>query len=108
MVKYADLHFAWLTVTPGGWGRTEHFTEAEGCLFWCPKCHADDARKDHPIVCLGPSFPPSTRPGGRWRMQGTGTHDLTLTGHDEKGSSVQLTSGCQAHFFVTGGEVVVV
>ena len=75
-------------------------------MFWCPKCGLPATPRAHPIVCLGPSFPQSIDPTpGRWKMHGTGTHDLTLVGHNEEGNSVQLTGGCGAHFFVTDGEV---
>jgi hypothetical protein len=40
---------------------------------------------------------------GRWDFQGTGLQDLTLVAGS---SSVLLTGGCRAHFFVRDGEIV--
>ena len=40
---------------------------------------------------------------GRWYLQGTGLHDLTLKGVTS--DSVLLTSGCSAHFFVREGRI---
>jgi len=40
---------------------------------------------------------------GRWEMLGTGLADLTLVASS---SSVLLTEGCRAHFYVQGGQIV--
>ena len=59
----------------------------------------------HGIICWAPHVPQTTNPTpGRWNLNGTGYHDLTLTASS---SSVFLrTSPCAAHFNVTAGEIV--
>ena len=72
---------------------------AEGIRFTCPKC------QDHRIICWQPSVPEQFPPGpGRWRMHGSGYHDLTFHGY-YAGDSVHLRSGCRAHFFVRNGHI---
>lgn len=82
-------------------------TGADGVRFLCPKCWLDAGKTDvgvHWILCWAPSVPLSVPPGpGRWRLEGTGTQDLTLAAQS---SSVKLESGCMAHFSVVRGEIV--
>jgi len=81
---------------------------ADGLLFLCPVCMANNRMDDrgvHSILCWTPSVPPSMSPGpGRWRIEGTGYDDLSLVAGS---SSVFLSGagGCQAHFFVRHGEI---
>jgi len=80
---------------------------ADGIEFLCPKCFREkikDARGGHVVICWAPQVPQDTAPTpGRWTMQGTGVHDLTLVAGS---SSVLLTAACKAHFFVRNGEIV--
>lgn len=81
--------------------------EADGLQFVCPKClHNIGYRRPgvHIVVCWEPNVPQSRSPSpGRWTMQGTGFHDLTLVAGS---SSVKLMGGCNAHFFIQNGAIV--
>jgi hypothetical protein len=79
--------------------------EADGVMFLCPVCFAKNAgaRGTHSILCWKPGVPQSISPApGRWNLVGTGYADLSLVAGS---SSVLLTSGCRAHFYVTNGEI---
>lgn len=79
--------------------------EADGIRFLCPKCFADKGNKIgvHSCICWAPSVPQDTSPTpGRWDLVGTSFDDLTLVAGS---SSILLTSGCMAHFFIRNGEV---
>jgi hypothetical protein len=82
--------------------------EAQGLIFLCPKCFAENggAVGTHSVLCwfLGRGVPDSEEPGpGRWEALGTGVDDLTFRAGS---SSILLTSGCRAHFFIRDGEVI--
>ena len=81
--------------------------EADGVLFVCPKClHNNGYKREgvHSVICWEPNVPQTRDPKpGRWVMQGTGFADLTLVAGS---SSVLLTDGCRAHFYVRNGEIV--
>jgi hypothetical protein len=84
----------------------DSFAQADGVEFLCPRCFRDNggAVGTHAIICWSPSVPQDTYPRpGRWEMRGTGVADLTLHAGS---SSVMLTTGCRAHFFVRDGEIV--
>jgi hypothetical protein len=56
------------------------------------------------VLCWRPRVPQTWPPvPGRWEMLGTGLADLTLVASS---SSVLLTEGCRAHFYVQGGQIV--
>lgn len=82
---------------------------AHGVEFLCPKCFVELGGKIgcHAIICWSRSrgTPDTAAPGpGRWRMVGTGLHDLTLDAEIDGGArSVAVTGGCEAHFHVTNG-----
>ena len=77
-------------------------SRAHGILFWCPVCF--HTTKAHYVLCWTPEVPLIHSPApGRWEMLGTGVSDLTLRAGS---SSVQLTNGCRAHFFVRDGVIV--
>lgn len=83
--------------------------EADGILFRCPKCHTENpgAVKIHPVRCWLPKIPKAVDSSpGRWDLVGTGFHDLSLEATPAR--SVLLTGGCNAHFLVTNGEVMLV
>lgn len=80
-------------------------TEADGIFFLCPKCF--EANKGnvgtHGVICWMPHVPQTREPKpGRWSLVGSGYSDLTLVAGS---SSVALGGGCNAHFFVTKGEI---
>lgn len=93
-----------------------NLAEAQGVMFLCPKCFQTNGGKagTHRVVCWSRSrgVPEHVAPSpGRWNLDGTDMHDLTLNG-DQPGDkprdgarSVLLTSGCEWHGFVTNGEV---
>lgn len=80
--------------------------EADGIMFLCPRCFAANAGSvgTHSVICWRPRVPQHENlvGPGRWEMTGSGMADLTLVAGS---SSVLLTSGCRAHFFVKGGEI---
>ena len=79
--------------------------EADGVDFLCPKCYGENGGPvgTHRVVCWSPSVSQEVPPGpGRWSMHGGTIDDLTLVAHS---SSVKLNGGCDAHFFVKGGEI---
>ena len=95
-VKWVDPHHRQLVET---------LAEADGVKFLCPKCFAENggAVGVHSIICWSPEVPQDTFPTpGRWSMQGASLTDLTLVAGP---SSVLLTGGCQAHFFVRNGQI---
>ena len=105
-----DLLGVFLKVTkPGHWQEVEDMGNAMGVEFLCPLCFTTNAGPigTHAVICWSRSrgTPEDETPGpGRWRMDGTGLHDLTLNA-DPPGTarSVLLTGGCGWHGFVDGG-----
>jgi hypothetical protein len=80
-------------------------SNADGICFKCPKCFKENGgpKGTHMVICWQPHVPQDIPPiPGRWKFSGNGYNDLTLTAQS---SSIAITSGCAAHFFVTGGEV---
>ena len=75
---------------------------ADGILFLCPKCHAENGGPvgTHSVLCwfVG-RVADDVEPGpGRWTPSGTGISDLSLT------PSVHLLAGCGWHGFVGNGD----
>jgi hypothetical protein len=84
--------------------------DAMGIVFLCPLCFVANhgVVGTHGVICWSSSrgVPETARPGpGRWRLVGTGFHDLSLMEEPGKSRSVQLLGGCNWHGFVTNGEV---
>lgn len=79
---------------------------ADGLLFLCPKCLEENgfsAIGVHSCICWRPRVPQTTTPiPGRWEFQGSGLDDLTLVAGS---SSILLTGGCHAHFFIRDGRI---
>lgn len=82
---------------------------AHGIRFLCPVCFQRAGCRSvgvHSIICWSAKAPKHALPGpGRWSLNGTGFHDLTLIGENAS-DSVSLLSGCKAHFYVRNGEIV--
>lgn len=79
--------------------------EADGIIFLCPKCFRDHNGSvgTHSCICWSPKVPPDVDPKpGRWELTGTCLDDLTLRAGS---SSILLVGGCNAHFFITNGEI---
>lgn len=85
--------------------------EAQGIMFLCPKCFAQNGGPvgTHMVICWSRSrgVPNSAEPGpGRWKLEGIGYSDLTLSADPPNTAhSVLLTTGCRWHGFITDGEV---
>lgn len=84
--------------------------DAQGVKFLCPVCFKANGGSvgTHAIICWSSSrgIPDDVRPKpGRWRLVGSGLHDLSLMEEPGKSRSVLLLGGCGAHFFVTNGEI---
>lgn len=81
--------------------------QADGIIFVCPKCIVTLGGRAgaHSVLCWQPHVPQTIRPvPGRWNFVGSGYGDLTLRAGS---SSIALTGeGCQAHFWITNGEIV--
>lgn len=107
-MKLAELRPQFIALQdPRHWRHVESIIAADGIVFLCPKCFAANGREahgTHSVVCWTPGVPHELQPGpGRWAFEGTGYGDLSLVAGS---SSVALTGGCEAHFFVRAGEVI--
>lgn len=114
-MKLAELEAEFLRYERRGDGHTylpkaEGIEQAQGVLFLCPKCFERNGgpRGTHSVICWSSSrgVPDFAEPKpGRWKLVGTGLHDLTLEAELPGGArSVQLLGGCEWHGFVTNGE----
>lgn len=107
-IRLTDLEPRFLKVmSPAVRQFVETLEEADGVEFVCPLCLANqDMHRPgvHGVICWEPDVPLEISPGpGRWTMQGTGLHDLTLVAGS---SSIHLQGpGCGAHFFIKNGEI---
>lgn len=85
--------------------RVEAMGDADGVIFLCPKCFADNKGPvgTHSIICWFRGRVPDdlTPKPGRWNPSGTGLEDLTFVGPGA--CSVLLTSGCGWHGHVKDG-----
>jgi hypothetical protein len=80
--------------------------QADGVMLLCPKCWQASGGPvgTHRVLCWRPRVPADISPKpGRWEFHGTGLGDLTLVAGS---SSILLTAGCQAHFFIRDGAIV--
>lgn len=58
----------------------------------------------HSVICWKPSVSQTVKPTpGRWHILGSGFADLTL---QSGSSSVLITDGCRAHFYITNGNII--
>ena len=107
-MKLTDLEPRFLSYEgdPKEWRYATPRADANGITFVCPKCFEANGMKRpgvHSVICWDPSVPQSVSPGpGRWEFVGVSFDDLTLRAGS---SSVKLEGGCDAHFFITNGEV---
>lgn len=105
-MKLSDLEATFVQrISDSSWRHDVAFADADGVMFLCPVCFRANggAVGTHQILCWRPRVPLTTPPGpGRWEFEGTGLDDLSLVAGS---SSVRLTSGCLAHFFVRKGAI---
>lgn len=109
MTRLADLDAMLLRYHSGPPETYEHVDAldvADGVMFQCPKCFADNGGPigTHSVLCWFVGRVPDNidpRPG-RWVPSGTGISDLTFVGPDA--ASVLLIGGCGWHGFVCGGD----
>lgn len=83
----------------------DDISSADGVMFLCPKCFQANGGSvgTHSIICWRPRVPDDVAPKpGRWELVGTGIDDLTLVAGS---SSILLTGGCCAHFFIRNGSI---
>ena len=95
----------WSKVGPG---IAATLAEADGCVFWCPKCEASQEPGRHAVKLWFLGVPAEAAPRiGRWRKGGTDEHDFSLLPNPqpngEDGRSVSIPSPCGAHFTITDG-----
>lgn len=109
MLKLADLEPQFLRYEERDGRAYHHFvetiSEAQGVRFLCPKCFVKNGgpRGTHGVICWSRSrgVPDAASPGpGRWKLDGTGLHDLTLNGDP---GSRSVDCGCW-HGFITDGQ----
>lgn len=80
--------------------------EADGIMFACPVCLQANGGPagTHYVICWRPRVPADVAPKpGRWEFEGKGLDDLTLVAGS---SSILLRGGCNAHFWIRNGEIV--
>ncbi len=88
----------------------DQIENAQGITFLCPKCFAENNGPSgtHYVICWSRSrgVPDDVSPGpGRWKLDGTGYHDLTLNADPPSElRSVALNGGCAWHGHVTNGD----
>jgi hypothetical protein len=87
----------------------ETLAEADGVMFLCPKCYAENGGPvgTHSVICwFAGRVPDGVDPKpGRWTPTGTGLHDLTFVPSAGRSCSVLLLGGCGWHGFVANGDV---
>lgn len=106
-MRLTDLEPQYLKrIDDAHWRHDATREDADGLMFLCPVCFKANSGPigTHRVICWRPHVPQTTRPTpGRWEIQGANFDDLSLVAGS---SSVALQGGCNAHFFVRGGEIV--
>ncbi len=93
-------------INSNSWTTDSSPQDADGIQFLCPKCFSDNKGPmgTHMIICWKPHVPQTFYPvPGRWNIVGNSYDNLSLVAGS---SSVLLTGGCKAHFFVRNGEII--
>jgi hypothetical protein len=103
-MKLSDLEPRFLQIVDERHNQfVERIEQADGVMFLCPKCFNGSPVGVHYVICwrphVGQEHPPTP---GRWEFRGTGMENLSLVAGS---SSVLLTAGCRAHFYVRQGEI---
>jgi hypothetical protein len=107
-VRLVDLEPVFLIIEEAGklYRHADDPVGADGVMFLCPKCFITNHGSvgTHSVICWAPHVPQTEDPKpGRWALKGTGYSDLTLVAGS---SSILITKGCMAHFFIQNGEIV--
>ena len=104
-MKLRDLDAEFVLAAPNdSIGHTLGLKEAQGVMFLCPKCFAENHGDvgTHSVVCWfrDRGVPSDRAPGpGRWDVSGTSIDDLTLN------PSVHLSgAGCGWHGWIRNGD----
>jgi len=106
-MRLVDLEPRFLKIVDERTFRSDGTIQDDGLCLLCPTCFEknDGNVGTHSIICWRPHVPQTYYPiPGRWEMQGTGFDDLTLAGATS--SSVLITEGCMAHFFIRSGAII--
>lgn len=111
-MKLTELEPQFLRHTETHEQEVDTIEEAQGLMFLCPVCFAANGNSNvgtHSVICWSRSrgTPDDVSPGpGRWKIEGTGYHDLTLNADPPSTMrSVKLEGGCNWHGHITDGEV---
>lgn len=110
-MRLIDLEPQFLKIeSPGLYQHVDSILGAHGIMFLCPICFAKNNGPigTHSVICwfAKRGVPDDVHPKpGRWNPSGSGYSDLTFIGPGS--TSVLLTAGCNAHFFVRGGDIVI-
>jgi hypothetical protein len=107
-MKLLELEPHWLMITSPTtfrWNSRKKMPKStDGIIFLCPKCYGEIGKIGcHSVICWRPHVPQTMDPKpGRWEFEGGTLDNLTLVAGS---SSILLTSGCMAHFFICNGEI---
>ncbi len=119
-MKLTDLEPIWLNTWASpdgkekGWQQLDPHdgAKATGLMFHCPKCYIEKGNTligVHQVICWSSSrgTPADITPlPGRWKIEGEFANLTLNSEHGPQGArSIQLGGGCNAHFFITNGEV---
>jgi hypothetical protein len=83
--------------------------EADGVRFLCPVCWEKNKGPigTHAVICWKPTVPLSRPPGpGRWGLEGTGLHDLTLVAQQSSVLIKEPDGTMHLHCHIQDGEVI--
>jgi hypothetical protein len=107
-MRLTDLEPEFLKHSGDSWRNVDTLAEADGIMFLCPRCFETNHGNigTHVMVCWRPSVPPEITPKpGRWEFEGTNFDNFTLAAGPSGMRSVLIQGGCDAHFYITNGEV---
>lgn len=106
-MRLADLSPEWLHTTADGTHVVPRREDANGLKFLCPRCWKEQGSTPigvHSIIChdLSVLLSNGMAGPGRWALEGASFDELSLVAGS---SSILLTGGCGAHFFIERGDV---
>jgi len=105
-IALVDLEPEFLKIeSPKSFRMDATFQDNDGLFLLCPECFTKNKGNvgTHGVICWKPNVPQTMEPKpGRWSQTGSGFGDLSLVAGS---SSVLLTAGCNAHFFIRNGIV---